>query len=235
MGALNKKKKNNLYMKKLISPWKLKNLKKTGKNCMGCNLPITNPQNLISEIYFCQSCYKEHLNELRSAYNEVEPDPEDMNEILPNIVLGSQIGAKCLDKMKKIGITNVLMVGYLLFDYFPKIFEYKCIEINDKIEEDILPIFIPCIDYLDSNKKTFVHCSMGKSRSASVVIAYVMFKNKINYENAFNFVKSKRDCILPNSGFVTQLNEFDEILVVCQYNKTFIDFSQKMLFMPNDF
>ena len=233
MGSSNKK--NNLYLTKYISPWKLKKIKETNKKCMVCSLPITNPQNIMSEIYFCQSCYKKHINELKTAYNEVEPDPDDMNEILPNIVLGSQIGAKCLDKMKQIGITNVLMIGYMLFNYFPKFFEYKCIEINDKINEDILPIFIPCINYLDSNIKTYVHCSQGKSRSSSVVIAYVMFKKKINFEDAFTFVKSKREQILPNSGFVEQLKEFEEILVVCHYNKDLLDFAQKMLFMPNDF
>jgi len=233
MGSSNKK--NNLYITKYISPWKLKKLKDTKKICMGCSIPITNPQNLISEIYFCQSCYKKHINELKSAYNDVEPDPEDMNEILPNIVLGSQIGAKCLDKMKQMGITNVLMIGYMLFNYFPKFFEYKCIEINDKVDEDILPIFIPCINYLDSNKKTYVHCSMGKSRSSSVVIAYVMLKKKLNYDDAFKFVKSKRECILPNSGFVQQLKEFEEILVVCHYKKDLLNFAQKILFMPNDF
>ena len=233
MGSSNKK--NNLYLTKYISPWKLKKIKETNKKCMVCSLPITNPQNIMSEIYFCQSCYKKHINELKTAYNEVEPDPDDMNEILPNIVLGSQIGAKCLDKMKQIGITNVLMIGYMLFNYFPKFFEYKCIEINDKINEDILPIFIPCINYLDSNIKTYVHCSQGKSRSSSVVIAYVMFKKKMNFEDAFKFVKSKREQILPNSGFVEQLKEFEEILVVCHYNKDLLDFAQKMLFMPNDF
>lgn len=233
MGSSNKK--NNLYLTKYISPWKLKKIKETNKKCMVCSLPITNPQNIMSEIYFCQSCYKKHINELKTAYNEVEPDPDDMNEILPNIVLGSQIGAKCLDKMKQIGITNVLMIGYMLFNYFPKFFEYKCIEINDKINEDILPIFIPCINYLDSNIKTYVHCSQGKSRSSSVVIAYVMFKKKMNFEDAFTFVKSKREQILPNSGFVEQLKEFEEILVVCHYNKDLLDFAQKMLFMPNDF
>lgn len=233
MGSSNKK--NNLYITKYISPWKLKKIKETKKKCMVCSLPITNPQNIMSEIYFCQSCYKKHINELKTAYNEVDPDPEDMNEILPNIVLGSQIGAKCLDKMKQIGITNVLMIGYMLFNYFPKFFEYKCIEINDKINEDILPVFIPCINYLDSNKKTYVHCSQGKSRSSSVVIAYVMLKKKMNYEDAFKFVKSKRDQILPNSGFVEQLKEFEEILVVCHYNKDLLNFAQKMLFMPNDF
>ena len=234
MGASNKKNKNNLYITKYVSPWKLKKVQKLDKKCMVCSIPITKPQNLLSEIYFCQSCYKNHIDELKVAYNEVEADPDDMNEILPNIVLGSQIGAKCLDKMKKIGITNVLMVGYMLFVYFPKNFEYKCIEINDKIEEDILPIFIPCINYIDKNVKTFVHCSQGKSRSSSVVIAYVMLKKQINYEEAFNFVKSKRDCISPNSGFVAQLKEFEEILKVFNYNENLLNYAQKILFMPND-
>jgi protein-tyrosine phosphatase len=76
---------------------------------------------------------------------------------------------------------------------------------------------------------------MGKSRSSSVVIAYVMLKKKINYEEAFNFVKSKRDCISPNSGFVAQLKEFEEILKVFNYNENLLNYAQKILFMPNDF
>ena len=57
----------------------------------------------------------------------------------------------------------------------------------------------------------------------------------MNFEDAFTFVKSKREQILPNSGFVEQLKEFEEILVVCHYNKDLLDFAQKMLFMPNGF
>ena len=59
---------------------------------------------------------------------------------------------------------------------------------------------------------------MGISRSASVVISYLMFKNKWNYLKSFEFVKKKRNQIDPNSGFVEQLKKFDIIIKHNNYN-----------------
>jgi len=46
-----------------------------------------------------------------------------------------------------------------------------------------------------------VHCAAGVSRSASIVIAYLMKINHWTFENAYSFVKSKRKIIDPNFGF----------------------------------
>lgn len=48
----------------------------------------------------------------------------------------------------------------------------------------------------------------GVSRSAAVVIAYIMEKYGLCYEDAFSLVKSKRRFIGPNVGFVAQLKLF---------------------------
>lgn len=53
---------------------------------------------------------------------------------------------------------------------------------------------------------------MGISRSASVVIAYVMKAYDWNLERALEFVKTKRGCIKPNSGFLKQLEIYQGIL-----------------------
>ena len=59
---------------------------------------------------------------------------------------------------------------------------------------------------------------MGISRSASVTIGYLMFKQKKNYDEIFNYVQSKRKEINPNSGFVKQLKKLNEILIDNNYN-----------------
>ena len=52
-------------------------------------------------------------------------------------------------------------------------------------------------------KKTMlVHCGAGVSRSATVVIAYLMVKEQIGVEEAMAKVKAKRKCVDPNSGFL---------------------------------
>jgi len=50
-----------------------------------------------------------------------------------------------------------------------------------------------------------VHCLMGRSRSASIVIAYIMRKYRLKYPAAFSYVRAKRSVVQPNIGFVKQL------------------------------
>ena len=49
----------------------------------------------------------------------------------------------------------------------------------------------------------------GVSRSASLVIAYLMKENNWKYEESFKFVKSKRSKIFPNLGFTNQLKCYE--------------------------
>lgn len=46
---------------------------------------------------------------------------------------------------------------------------------------------------------------MGVSRSATIVIAYLIRKYKCSYEKAYKKVKDRRQIVKPNSGFVMQL------------------------------
>jgi len=62
---------------------------------------------------------------------------------------------------------------------------------------------------LASGKNVLVHCQQGISRSASVVIAYLIKKYGMSYEYAFAFVKRYRACIKPNPGFVKCLKDWE--------------------------
>ncbi|CAD8098242.1 unnamed protein product [Paramecium sonneborni] len=55
-----------------------------------------------------------------------------------------------------------------------------------------------------------VHCAAGVSRSASVVIAYLMKTKGLGFSEAFNFVKKKRSVIQPNYGFIKQLRNYEK-------------------------
>ena len=54
-----------------------------------------------------------------------------------------------------------------------------------------------------------VHCHAGVSRSATVCIAYLMYKNNFTLEKAFDHVRSRRGVISPNLNFMQQLQEFE--------------------------
>jgi atypical dual specificity phosphatase len=61
-------------------------------------------------------------------------------------------------------------------------------------------------------KNVFVHCGAGVSRSVSVVIAYLIKYNNMKYDQAFNLIKSIRWFIKPNSGFVEQLKQYEQLI-----------------------
>lgn len=55
-----------------------------------------------------------------------------------------------------------------------------------------------------------VHCDLGRSRSPSIVIAYLMRKLRIQQVDVFNFVQSKQR-IKPSENFIRQLQVWEEV------------------------
>lgn len=56
-----------------------------------------------------------------------------------------------------------------------------------------------------------MHCQKGYSRSAAVVVAYLMLKHKLNVRAALATVREKRE-IGPNDGFLYQLCHLNDRL-----------------------
>lgn len=51
-----------------------------------------------------------------------------------------------------------------------------------------------------NGQSVLVHCEQGKSRSASIVIAYLILYHKYSFQNALQHVKKSRDIASPNIG-----------------------------------
>lgn len=52
----------------------------------------------------------------------------------------------------------------------------------------------------------------GVSRSVTLVLAYLIKKKGMRYDDAYSMVKSKRRIIHPNSGFIDQLRKYESQL-----------------------
>lgn len=57
----------------------------------------------------------------------------------------------------------------------------------------------------------YVHCKAGKSRSVTVVLAYLIHANAWTLKTAYAYVAERRRGISPNIGFVAELMQFEEI------------------------
>ncbi|XP_005188520.2 dual specificity protein phosphatase 19 [Musca domestica] len=134
--------------------------------------------------------------------------------ILPNhLYFGSQ-DSVTLENILEYKLTHILSIGI------------EC-PLND-LPEGISNLFINCLDLPETELTSgvwdqafefiqnamakdgcvLVHCNAGVSRSASVVIAYLMKYQHMDFDMAYRYVKSRRECIQPNAGFLKQLRSF---------------------------
>jgi len=160
-----------------------------------------------------------------SIPNVSRPVLTPLSRITENLYLGNLYDAQNISYLLKIGIQKVLS---LITDpqllYYPKEIEHKLIKINDFPRENIIQYFGECLLFIEDNRKILVHCVAGASRSATIVIAYLMWKNQLDYKESAKFVEQMRPCINPNYGFVRQLQIFDKLLKQHKYNINTINF-----------
>jgi len=62
-------------------------------------------------------------------------------------------------------------------------------------------------DALVGSGKVLVHCTMGVSRSASVVTFYLMRRESMSFRDAYDHVQTRRPCVDPNASFRKQLQD----------------------------
>nr|DBA25932.1 TPA: hypothetical protein GDO54_010257 [Pyxicephalus adspersus] len=76
--------------------------------------------------------------------------------------------------------------------------------------------FDHCTDLIDSTirsgGKCLVYCKHGRSRSATICIAYLMRCKNMTLMEAFQMVKRVRPSIEPNAGFWSQLESYEKSL-----------------------
>ena len=146
------------------------------------------------------------------------------NEIEPRLYLGGfNEFVNQHHWLRNKGITHILSVGYIPTEknyknlQLPSSPQILTIQVTDTIDANLFPHFSTTYQFIedalsDPNNIIYVHCHMGVSRSATIIIAYLMKKHCMSYEIAFQRVKEKRSCIDPNLGFILQLKQYEDHL-----------------------
>ncbi|OXA52386.1 dual specificity protein phosphatase 3 [Folsomia candida] len=147
----------------------------------------------------------------------------DMDEVFPGIFLGGVDAAKNAEKLKKLGVTHVVNSSYTTKPTFSALGVGTSEEFYQRRGFECQFLGLPAVDisgfkisqYFDkatdfihsaveNNGKVLVHCFMGVSRSATLVLAYLMLRQNMTAPQALTHVRSKR-LIHPNEGFLDQI------------------------------
>ena len=136
-----------------------------------------------------------------------------VSPIIPNLYLGNQYNAtdECMAPYNIKAIVNITTEA----SKNSKLVNLQ-IPLEDTPNSNIMQYFDITYDFIDifisTNQSIYVHCKEGISRSATIVIAYLMRKQKITLEEALTFVKEKRPVINPNMGFIFSLKQYENTL-----------------------
>jgi protein-tyrosine phosphatase len=94
--------------------------------------------------------------------------------------------------------------------------EYKNVIVEDaedvSLDSFCLTAALVLKEWIAQDQKILVHCVAGISRSATLVIYYLMVHQKYTLPNALRFIRSARGCVNPNDGFLAQLIELHKEL-----------------------
>jgi atypical dual specificity phosphatase len=147
-----------------------------------------------------------------------EDFPPQASEILPRLYLSDMYTATDPITLKRLGITHVVSVVNDPWHRYPPHIRHMRLPIHDLPTSDIGGYFDNCVAWMkraldkDEDARVMVHCMWGMSRSASVVIAYMMATRRTSLSQSLVHVKGKRRVVRPNHGFLDQLKCYEEKL-----------------------
>jgi len=170
--------------------------------------------------------YRYAIKSERHVQNAIEFLSSDVpSPIIENLYHG---GFKCplnLAKMQGLGITTVINTAMGCSGYAKnwdgamdknRAAGITILELNwqdceeQDIEEEKLVAALQLIqDTRARGEGVLVHCMQGKSRSGTVVTAYVAADGNMRIRNALEVVKKGRSQAQPNNNFMNQLNDFE--------------------------
>ncbi|XP_055609197.1 dual specificity protein phosphatase MPK-4 [Uranotaenia lowii] len=148
----------------------------------------------------------------RITREDLSGGPVNLDEIEPGLWLGNATAAADLPTLEKLAIRSVLTIDSCPLPAHvtenPTL-RTKYIQASDVPREDLIKHFEDTNKFIKESlaeeRNILVHCYFGVSRSATIVIAYLMEKYRIGFDAALHRVKSKRRFVMPNPGFINQL------------------------------
>ena len=147
-----------------------------------------------------------------SIYDHVSAPFISITSIDDIIYLGNAYNAADYYYLKQFGITGIVNACNEISNYFEDDFKYFNIDILDINNSSIYNFFDPFIKFvekiLEEDGKIMIHCFMGSSRSAILVVLYLIKFKSFNIEDSIEFITEKRNRVNINVTYVKELREY---------------------------
>uniref|UniRef100_A0A674HFA3 protein-serine/threonine phosphatase n=1 Tax=Taeniopygia guttata TaxID=59729 RepID=A0A674HFA3_TAEGU len=144
------------------------------------------------------------------------------SRVFPHLFLGSEWNAANLEELQQNRVTHILNVAREIDNFFPALFTYMNVRVYDEEAAELLPHWNDTFLFLSrvraAGGRALVHCRMGLSRSAATVLAYAMKEFGWPLERALRHVQHCRPGVLPNPGFMRQLDFYQGILSASRHS-----------------
>lgn len=118
--------------------------------------------------------------------------------------------AQCLQSL---GITHILNAAREVQDLHPGQFQYWHLYVKDSTSERLFPYFADVAKWIEQARRTdgkvLVHCYEGVSRSATLVLAERILREKISLADALAQLRASRPQVEPNPRFIHELRQLE--------------------------
>jgi hypothetical protein len=147
-----------------------------------------------------------------SKYLNIFENKFEASEIINGLYIGSIDSTYDIKTLKMLGITHIISVLPGFIPPYPNDFKYMIINAMDDENTNLDMVFEDSNKFIDDAVENIgnilVHCMMGKSRSATIVGAYLINTFAMNVDEVLSLLKKKRNIIQPNKYFEQQLRKY---------------------------
>jgi protein-tyrosine phosphatase len=152
------------------------------------------------------------FNNLYSKCLNIFENKFEGTEIITGLYIGSIDSTYDIKKLKELGITHIISVLPGFIPPYPDDFKYMVINAMDDENTNLDMVFEDSNKFIDdafeNRGNILVHCMMGRSRSVTIVAAYLIHTFGMNVDEILSLMKNKRNIIQPNKYFEKQLRKY---------------------------
>jgi hypothetical protein len=145
------------------------------------------------------------------------------SSVLKNLFIGDYLSSQDHEMINKMNIRAIINVApdccANKYEENPE-FSYFTIYEMDNEKDTLRPYFHCTNRFIEKHSETnavLVHCAAGVSRSSTIVIAYLMYKLQMEFEDALHFLKNCHPQAYPNRQFYCDLINFQNEIMPKRY------------------